>query len=524
MAIELTTINSGYNLSAINTNFQRLEDALNDSLLWRNGTTAGETLMFRDIDMNGHTLLNLAANPNDPGSILTIALADERYYNITGDVLQGDLDAGGYRLKNLGNAVAPNDAVRKEALDNEEVARQGADANLQEQMTGNIPLEASAFSQISWHSQDIPNSVTVPDDKNAWSFGPQMEISQGQLVTVGSNSFWTIASGRVVEADDLHSLIADRLTTTDETTVVQVSEIATDADVTGLQGQITSLAGRMSAEETKVQSIPLGGTGASTAPAARTNLGAAASGANTDITSIIGSAATLTTARTVQTNLASTSTASFNGSANIAPGVTGVLGVANGGTGNTTNQAATSVALATSRTFQTNLASTTATSFNGTANVTPGVTGILPRANGGTGQSDVAYLRAEDSTGVSIANTGFTLLAPTVVTDTKTAYSAGAYTIPSAGYYHIRGEMRIGAAASATAFAMLSVTIDDAAPAATVLGRSVRSNMNTANEIIIEVNCIMSLNAAQVVRLFASQNNTSAVTAVSKALQIIRVA
>lgn len=46
-----------------------------------------------------------------------------------------------------------------------------------------------------------------------------------------------------------------------------------------------------------------------------------------------GSAATLTTGRTVQTNLATTSAATFNGSANITPGVTGVLPLANGGTG-----------------------------------------------------------------------------------------------------------------------------------------------------------------------------------------------
>jgi hypothetical protein len=49
-----------------------------------------------------------------------------------------------------------------------------------------------------------------------------------------------------------------------------------------------------------------------------------------------GSAATLTTARTIQTDLASTSSASFNGSANITPGVTGTLAVGNGGTGRAT--------------------------------------------------------------------------------------------------------------------------------------------------------------------------------------------
>jgi len=49
-----------------------------------------------------------------------------------------------------------------------------------------------------------------------------------------------------------------------------------------------------------------------------------------------GSAATLTTGRTIQTNLASTSSATFDGSANITPGVTGTLPVSNGGIGTTT--------------------------------------------------------------------------------------------------------------------------------------------------------------------------------------------
>ena len=44
----------------------------------------------------------------------------------------------------------------------------------------------------------------------------------------------------------------------------------------------------------------------------------------------------LSTARTIQTDLASTSSASFDGTANITPGVTGTLPVANGGTGATT--------------------------------------------------------------------------------------------------------------------------------------------------------------------------------------------
>ena len=49
----------------------------------------------------------------------------------------------------------------------------------------------------------------------------------------------------------------------------------------------------------------------------------------------VGSAAKLTTARNLQTNLASTSSASFDGSGNASIGVTGTLPVSNGGTGAT---------------------------------------------------------------------------------------------------------------------------------------------------------------------------------------------
>lgn len=50
----------------------------------------------------------------------------------------------------------------------------------------------------------------------------------------------------------------------------------------------------------------------------------------------------------------------------------------------TTTNAANRLAIP--RTIQTNLASTTATSFDGTSNITPGVTGTLQPTNGGTGQ------------------------------------------------------------------------------------------------------------------------------------------
>lgn len=64
--------------------------------------------------------------------------------------------------------------------------------------------------------------------------------------------------------------------------------------------------------------------------------------APTSVSGNAGTATQLATARTVLTNLSSTNAASFDGTTNITPGVTGTLGIANGGTGATTASAALS--------------------------------------------------------------------------------------------------------------------------------------------------------------------------------------
>ena len=79
-----------------------------------------------------------------------------------------------------------------------------------------------------------------------------------------------------------------------------------------------------------------------------------------------------------------------NNYTNYAPTKTG--GGASGTWGiNISGNAATATKLSTARTIQTNLASTSSASFDGTANVAPGVTGILPVAHGGTGLDHLPY-------------------------------------------------------------------------------------------------------------------------------------
>lgn len=62
--------------------------------------------------------------------------------------------------------------------------------------------------------------------------------------------------------------------------------------------------------------------------------------AQTTVSGNAGTATKLASARTIRTNLETTSAASFDGSADITPGVTGTLLISNGGTGAATAAAA----------------------------------------------------------------------------------------------------------------------------------------------------------------------------------------
>jgi len=206
--IVVTPITSGYQLSKFNDNFDTIANVINTEMVH---TTGGNNTMQQDLDLNGFDLLNVNIDPTDPGSLLTVAAADVRYYNITGDTLEGPFDAGNNVMTGLPEAQNPTDAVRKQELDSEIGSRVVADENLQDQINGITPPMGSAFSIISWHDQVILNSIVIPPNKNAWSFGPSLSIDVGQVVEIPVGSFWTVANGATAGSGTLTVEIPDPL-------------------------------------------------------------------------------------------------------------------------------------------------------------------------------------------------------------------------------------------------------------------------------------------------------------------------
>ena len=181
-----------------------------------------------------------------------------------------------------------------------------------------------------------------------------------------------------------------------------------------VSGNITGNA----ANVTGVVAVANGGTGATTAPLARTALSAAASGANTDITSLGGLTTALsiaqggtsaTTAPLARTALSAASSGA-NSDITSLTGLTTALTVAQGGTGATSfTSGYFLVGGGTSAVTATNSISGTAVSGNISGNAA-NVTGVVAIANGGTNATTAPLARTALSAAASGANTDITSL------------------------------------------------------------------------------------------------------------------
>lgn len=269
--------------------------------------------------------------------------------------LQSDVDAA---TEQVNNAVA----LAQGSIDAANTAKDAA-----ETAATNSANSASAASDSATASQ-----ASATASANSATSAQTSATNASTSATNAANS----ASAASADADRAEAAADSIDTDAIEAQIALKANKGDNSDITSLSGLTTPL------------SAAQGGTGNTTGNAATSTA--------------------LATARTFIANLASTTAASFNGTANASLGVTGILPVGNGGTGSSTGNAPSATALATARTVLTNLSSNTSASFDGTANITPGVSGTLPIANGGTGGTTAATARTALSAAQSGANSDIT--------------------------------------------------------------------------------------------------------------------
>ena len=122
--------------------------------------------------------------------------------------------------------------------------------------------------------------------------------------------------------------------------------------------------------------------------------------------------------------------------------------------------ATSAVRLATARGIQVNLASGSAASFDGTANVTPGVTGILPVARGGTGNGS-GYVRAGQKAG-TVAGLYATAEGIHATASGSCSHAEGYNTVASGTCSYAGGECTIASAWAQTVIGKYNVQYGDA--------------------------------------------------------------
>ena len=185
---------NNFGQEVLNNSFLQLLYIVHESLdgFFPEGYTIQSAIRFiEDATIDGNLYVNGKAEVTDsdqsvPDSVVNFREGDDRYK----EPLESEVIERKQEDSNIRDELRSEDSSIRSEFG-------AADANIQKQLSGEVPVEASAFSPISWHDPIIENSVTIPENKNAWAFGPTMTVGAGQTITIGLNSFWTIANGGV---------------------------------------------------------------------------------------------------------------------------------------------------------------------------------------------------------------------------------------------------------------------------------------------------------------------------------------
>lgn len=346
-----------------------LSDAINSTLNAKNGGTAATPLAVATVNQKVDDLANTVETkiPNSPGAVTTDNIANGAVTSskiptgaittehiLDGTILEQDIHQSAVTADKL----APNSVTTNKIVDGAVTADKLATNSVTTNkiVNGNVTNEKLADACVTSDkimdntiqyedlSQDLQNLI------NSAGEGPTISIPAANRVVVSTDALGITTSA--ITTTELNQLDGININQTiqaqlngKQATITGAASSVTTTNLTPNTVAISDANGKiMSATAVSVTELGYlnGVTGAiqtqlnGKASTNHTHNYAGASSPGGPATS----ANTLATARTVQTDLGSERAVSFDGSANITPGVKGTLPIAHGGTGATTARAA----------------------------------------------------------------------------------------------------------------------------------------------------------------------------------------
>lgn len=251
--INLDDVAGGYNLSAINSNFQKIEDHINDNVLNRTNPTNLPNSMSTDLDMNGRRIYNLPApiSPNEPARLVdvtgggSVGGATNLSATVASDSVTINSDTGTDAVIPLANTsvsgvMSPAQVLKLDSVANGATSN-SSDAQLRDRSTHTGSQTAGTISDFSEAVDDRVASLLVAGTNVSLNYN-----DAANTLTINATGGGGGGSG------------ANLTATLSPTNVIVNSDTGTDATIPAADG--TNAGVMLPAQVTKLVGIATGAT------------------------------------------------------------------------------------------------------------------------------------------------------------------------------------------------------------------------------------------------------------------------
>lgn len=182
--ISLTQIASGYDLSKINTNFQDIQDELNNKVLYRDNPVGEVNTLAQDVDANSNTIYNLKAPTSNTHAATKKYVDDQLNADTNSAAIAAAASAAAALVSENNAASSASDAV---------TAKTGAQAA---QTAAEAARDATLAAYDQFDDRYLGSKTsdpTVDNDGNALVAGALYFNSVTQVMMLYTGSAWVAA-------------------------------------------------------------------------------------------------------------------------------------------------------------------------------------------------------------------------------------------------------------------------------------------------------------------------------------------